>query len=115
MEKVDIRKVRCIAKVVGTIATIAGAMLMTLYKGQVINFFWTQYMHHPTNYAPPNSSDSAQHDWVKGSILLIIATLAWASFFILQVYTLTHTHTYISKFLIIHIYKCFLMNMIHFI
>ncbi|XP_054778018.1 WAT1-related protein At5g07050-like [Prosopis cineraria] len=86
MEKVDLRKVRCIAKIIGTIVTIAGAMLMTLYKGQVINFFWTQYIHRPRNYVNP--SDSAEKDWVKGSILLIIATLAWASFFILQAVTL---------------------------
>lgn len=59
---------------------------MTLYKGEVIDFFWSKYMHRPRNYAPVNpSQDSAEHDWVKGSILLIIATLAWASFFILQV------------------------------
>ncbi|KAK4281992.1 hypothetical protein QN277_013424 [Acacia crassicarpa] len=84
MEKVDLRKVRCIAKVIGTVVTIAGAMLMTLYKGQAMDFFWSQYMHRPKNYEPVNPSDSAEHDWVKGSILLIIATLAWASFFILQ-------------------------------
>lgn len=68
--------------------TIAGAMLMTLYKGEVINFFWTQYMHHPRNYAPANPADLGEKDWVKGSILLIIATFAWASFFILQAVTL---------------------------
>ncbi|KAL2534932.1 WAT1-related protein [Abeliophyllum distichum] len=67
MEKVDIKKVRCQAKVVGTVVTVAGAMLMTLYKGQVLNI---------------------GVDWFKGSILLIIATLAWASFFILQAITL---------------------------
>ncbi|KAJ1404535.1 EamA domain [Sesbania bispinosa] len=88
MEKVDIRKVRCQAKVIGTVVTVAGAMLMTLYKGQVINFLGSQYMHHPRNYVPENTTDSAEKDWVKGSILLIIATLAWASFFILQAVTL---------------------------
>ncbi|KAF7819161.1 WAT1-related protein [Senna tora] len=89
MEKVDIRKVRCIAKVIGTVVTIAGAMLMTLYKGRVIDLFWTHYIHHPSNYSPSsNPSHSAEQDWVKGSILLIIATLAWASFFILQAITL---------------------------
>ncbi|XP_054803457.1 WAT1-related protein At5g07050-like [Prosopis cineraria] len=86
MEKVDIRKVRCQAKVIGTIVTVSGAMLITLYKGQVINFFWSHYMRHPRDYTP--SSDSGDKDWFKGSILLIIATLAWASFFILQAVTL---------------------------
>nr|AFK34273.1 unknown [Lotus japonicus] len=88
MEKVDIRKVRCQAKVLGTGVTVAGAMLMTLYKGKVINFLGSQYTHHPRNYEPVNTNASAEQDWVKGSILLIIATLAWASFFILQAVTL---------------------------
>ncbi|KAK7336404.1 hypothetical protein VNO77_16944 [Canavalia gladiata] len=88
MEKMDLRKIRYQAKVVGTIVTVAGAMLMTLYKGQVINFLGSEYMHHPRNYEPENRSESGEKDWVKGSILLIIATLSWASFFILQAVTL---------------------------
>jgi len=91
MEKVDIRKLRCQAKVIGTIVTVAGAMLMTLYKGQVISFLGSQYMHHPRNYVPENTTGSGEKDWFKGSILLIIATLAWASFFILQASNQTQT------------------------
>ena len=84
MEKIDIKKVRCIAKVIGTVVTVAGAMLMTLYKGNVINLAWAEHVHTNT----PSGSEAAgstDKDWVKGSILLIFATLAWASFFILQV------------------------------
>lgn len=84
MEKVDIKKVRCQAKVVGTVVTVAGAMLMTVYKGHVINMVWTN---NRQSNVPVPSQDSDK-DWVKGSILLIIATLAWASFFILQAITL---------------------------
>lgn len=84
METLDMKRLRCQAKVVGTIVTVAGAMLMTIYKGHVINFVWSEHMHHPRSYAPTEVSDK---DWVKGSILLIIATFAWASFFIVQVKT----------------------------
>ncbi|GMH29422.1 hypothetical protein Nepgr_031265 [Nepenthes gracilis] len=83
MEKVDIRKVRCQAKVVGTMVTVVGAMLMTMYKGHVINMIWSEHMH-PRASAPA----STDKDWFKGSILLVFATLAWASFFILQAITL---------------------------
>lgn len=88
MEKVHIKKLRCQAKVVGTVLTVAGAMLMTLYKGHVVKMLWSDYIHPKQAYAPVDAAQDADKDWVKGSILLIIATFAWASFFILQAITL---------------------------
>ena len=79
MKKLNVRKVRCQPKVIGTVVTVVGAMLMTLYKGQVISFFGSKYMHHPTNYEPENNTDSGEKDWFKGSVLLVLATLSWAS------------------------------------
>ncbi|KAH0721826.1 hypothetical protein KY284_006856 [Solanum tuberosum] len=81
MEKVDIKKIRCQAKVLGTIVTVCGAMLMTLYKGHVVNLIWSNNINSNDTQVTNETYDK---DWVKGSIQLIFATFAWASFFILQ-------------------------------
>ncbi|KAF8395642.1 hypothetical protein HHK36_019592 [Tetracentron sinense] len=87
MEKVDIKKVRCQAKVVGTVVTVAGAMLMTLYKGPIMEMVWSKHIHPRKSYVT-DTTGTTDKDWFKGSILLIIATFAWASFFILQAITM---------------------------
>ncbi|KAL6609978.1 hypothetical protein ACP70R_039947 [Stipagrostis hirtigluma subsp. patula] len=87
MEKVNLKKARCVAKVVGTLVTVAGAMLMTLYKGRVVEMVWTRHVHLHGPH-PAAAAAAADKDWLTGSIFLIIATLAWASLFILQAATL---------------------------
>lgn len=86
MEKIDMKRVRCQAKVAGTLVTVAGAMVMTLYKGAVV----ISSGGHTTAEGPISAAaaDSADKDWFKGSIFLIIATLAWAALFIIQAFTL---------------------------
>ncbi|URE28588.1 auxin-induced protein [Musa troglodytarum] len=87
MEKVHLKKVSCQAKAVGTLVTVAGAMLMTLYKGPAMDMAWTKHAHPPHSNAPTaaGGDDSTDEDWLKGCIFLIISTLAWAFLFILQV------------------------------
>ncbi|GMI83309.1 Usually multiple acids move in and out Transporters 9 [Hibiscus trionum] len=82
MEKIDVKKVRCQAKIVGTMVTVAGAMLMTLYKGPIVELFWSKNIHSETS--ANGTTGNSDKDWVKGSILLILATFAWASLFVLQ-------------------------------
>lgn len=79
MEKLEMKKLRCQAKVLGTLVSVAGAMLMTLYKGPLLQMAWSKNSH------ITNSNETSNNkDWFKGSIFLIIATLAWASLFVLQ-------------------------------
>ncbi|XP_047319372.1 WAT1-related protein At5g07050-like [Impatiens glandulifera] len=82
MEKISLKKMIYQVKVAGTAVTVAGAMLMTLYKGPIVELFWSKHAH--GNGSGSEAGTSNDKDWLKGSILLIIATFAWASLFILQ-------------------------------
>ncbi|XP_073024035.1 WAT1-related protein At5g07050-like [Primulina eburnea] len=83
MEKVSIKKVIYQAKVVGTVVTVAGAMLMTLYKGPLVEMPWSKDRQ-LRSAGGTTSGETSDRDWFIGCILLIIATLAWSSLFILQ-------------------------------
>ncbi|KAG8078218.1 hypothetical protein GUJ93_ZPchr0007g4273 [Zizania palustris] len=90
MENLDMRKVRCQAKVAGTVVTVAGAMMMTLYKGPLMQMAWTSHVQANGHggEAPVAAVDPSGREWFLGSLFVIIATLAWASLFILQAHTL---------------------------
>ncbi|CAH8371460.1 unnamed protein product [Eruca vesicaria subsp. sativa] len=87
MEKVEIRKVRCQVKVVGTLVTVVGSILMILYKGPFINFFRSQ----STTASPPLAGD-----YLKATVFLLLASLSWASFFVLQASTLKKYSAHLS-------------------
>jgi len=85
MEKVEMRKVRFQAKVVGTLVIVVGAMLMILFKIPLITFLRS----HLTGHA----LSPAGEDYLKATVFLLIASFSWASFFVLQVHHLNFTST----------------------
>ncbi|KAM7507730.1 hypothetical protein LguiA_018183 [Lonicera macranthoides] len=83
LERVNIRKVHSQAKIIGTIITVGGAMLMTLYKGPIVDMFSRgSAIHHQAN-----DTSLGQH-WVAGTLMLLACTFGWSGFFILQSITL---------------------------
>jgi drug/metabolite transporter (DMT)-like permease len=89
MEKIDLKKVRCQAKMAGTVVTVAGAMLMTLYKGPLVELVWSKHIHSGKSYeATSSASTTYDKDFFKGTMFLIIATLSWAGLFVLQTHAL---------------------------
>ncbi|KAG5525029.1 hypothetical protein RHGRI_031648 [Rhododendron griersonianum] len=79
LEQVKIKEERSQAKVLGTLLTFAGALIMTIYKGPIINFIWSQKASHLVQ-----SNDRSDKHWLTGTLCILVGCFAWASFFILQ-------------------------------
>lgn len=77
MEKVEMRKVRFQAKVVGTLVIVVGAMLMILFNIPLINLLRSHLI--------GDGSSPVGEDYLKATVFLLIASFSWASFFVLQV------------------------------
>lgn len=86
LEKINLKKVSSMAKLVGTAITIGGAMVMTLYKGPAIHLV-------PHSAAVIHHTEAAGtlgvQNWVTGTICLLSCIVGWAGFFIVQSMTLT--------------------------
>ncbi|WZZ05202.1 hypothetical protein YC2023_091123 [Brassica napus] len=80
MEKVEMRKVRFQAKVVGTLVIVVGAMLMILIKSPFINLLRSHLI--------GDASLSVGEDYLKATVFFLFASFSWASFFVLQAATL---------------------------
>ncbi|MBA0661463.1 hypothetical protein Goklo_005755, partial [Gossypium klotzschianum] len=79
LEKVNLKKVHSIAKIIGTTIMVPGAVIMTLYKGPSISFtkFGGGAHQTATNVA------EAKH-WVVGTLMLLGRCWGWSGFYILQ-------------------------------
>lgn len=82
LERVKIKELRSQAKVIGTLVSFAGALLMTLYKGPQVHLF-----HNPntTHQESGNHSTQSHQHWIAGTLFIGLGCLAWSSFYILQV------------------------------
>ncbi|KAL4585316.1 hypothetical protein LXL04_009934 [Taraxacum kok-saghyz] len=87
LEKVNLKRIHSQAKVIGTVITLVGATVMTLYKGPIVDILW--YSHHGATTTPEAAAaaSSGQH-WLAGTIMILICTCCWAGYFILQSITL---------------------------
>ncbi|XP_059646998.1 WAT1-related protein At2g37460-like [Cornus florida] len=84
LEKVKFNSIRSQAKIVGTVATVAGAMIMTLVKGPLLELFWTRER---SNHELRNGGINLQHS-IKGSLMITVGCFSWAFFMVLQAITL---------------------------
>ncbi|KAK8563670.1 hypothetical protein V6N13_006095 [Hibiscus sabdariffa] len=86
LEKVNLRSIRSHAKIIGTLATAAGAMVMTLMKGPVLELFQTEARINNHGVEAKNRTDF--HDTIKGSLMITAGCFSFVCFVILQAVTL---------------------------
>ncbi|OEL25196.1 WAT1-related protein [Dichanthelium oligosanthes] len=84
MEKVRMRSVHSQAKIVGTVLTVAGAVLMILYHGPVVQFPWSKGQHHDGT----SGQGLGGAGFLTGTVTVIVACVCWSGFFVLQSNTL---------------------------
>lgn len=76
-EKVNLRSLRGQAKVVGTVISVTGAMVMTLYRGPELHLLSPGAKSHQITYkSKPNI--------VLGSILIFVAVVVWSAYIAFQ-------------------------------
>ena len=80
MEKIKIKSAYTQAKIIGTLVTVAGALVMIMYQGPNVVFPWTK---NSTSQTEAASQDGG--DFIKGTLILFCACFTWSAFFILQV------------------------------
>nr|GMD52859.1 WAT1-related protein At2g39510-like [Ipomoea batatas] len=84
LEKVEVRKLHSQAKILGTVVTLGGAMIMTLVRGPNIGLPWTKHTQHLQTATALHS----QQDLVEGAAMIMAGCSCWAIFYILQAITL---------------------------
>ncbi|XP_042067435.1 WAT1-related protein At1g43650-like [Salvia splendens] len=83
IESLDIRKWHGVAKVIGTIIGLSGAMAFTFYKGPSVYHASTS-AHHSFDEKP-----HSKHEWIKGALLAISGQLFYAMWITMQAPLLT--------------------------
>ncbi|XP_020084622.1 WAT1-related protein At4g08300-like isoform X1 [Ananas comosus] len=81
LEHLDAKSPRGIAKIVGTVVSLAGVTTMTLYKGHAIRNLWGALIH-------LQGSSAVHKSWLKGSILTVASCITWSIWYIMQAFTL---------------------------
>lgn len=84
LEKVKLKSIRSEAKILGTLATVAGAMIMTLVTGPNLNLPWTK----PGNVSVHLQGVVSLENSIKGAVMITIGCFSWAGFMIMQAVTL---------------------------
>nr|XP_011462260.1 PREDICTED: WAT1-related protein At5g07050-like [Fragaria vesca subsp. vesca] len=79
LEVLDYRNPHGLAKVWGTVISLAGVMTMTLYQGPILRNLWSPLIH-------IQGKSPIHENWLKGSILTVASCITWSLWYIMQVF-----------------------------
>lgn len=83
MEKVKLRAIGGIAKVIGIMLCMSGVVTLALYKGPYLR----PIVHHHVLDGSQQAQNhySGDQNWIKGCLLMFLSTLCWALWYVYQV------------------------------
>ncbi|KAL3819413.1 hypothetical protein ACJIZ3_005318 [Penstemon smallii] len=84
LERIRAMSIRSQAKIIGTGATVAGAMIMTFVQGPNLNLPWTR----KSGIQEQKQGEVTLQHTIIGGSMIIIGCFSWACFMILQAVTL---------------------------
>ncbi|KAH7867256.1 hypothetical protein Vadar_030979 [Vaccinium darrowii] len=84
LESVGIRRKAGQAKVVGTVVCVGGAMLLSFYHGSALMGGSSIHWKYADNMGKTNSAETHKNNFFLGPFLVIVSTLSWAIWFIIQ-------------------------------
>ncbi|KAK4488279.1 hypothetical protein RD792_004026 [Penstemon davidsonii] len=87
IEKVNIKKLHSQSKILGTLVTVGGAMIMTLVAGPIIGLPWTNNHSNDAVSSSPTSTNGQQNP-VMGALMIAAGNFGYALFYVLQAITL---------------------------
>lgn len=87
LERLKMKKVHTQAKIIGSLVTVVGTLVMILYKGPIVHFLGSHAAGTTSNHQNAGAAAVDQH-WFAGTSMLLARTFGWAGFFVLQSFTL---------------------------
>ncbi|KAF0924169.1 hypothetical protein E2562_008472 [Oryza meyeriana var. granulata] len=81
MESVKLRSSSGIAKLAGVALCFAGVMVLALYKGPALN---PVNHHHHLVFAGGGDATSSREEWIRGTLLMVVANVTWSMWIVLQ-------------------------------
>lgn len=89
LERLEIWKIKTapgIAKLIGIVVCLGGALTLALYKGPSIKLFSHPHLHvgHPTVSQQPQTHAHSGPTWIKGVFILLTGNTFWALWLVMQ-------------------------------